>query len=418
MMLFLYIIGLIFSYPAYLIYFKRKTYYVNKKLSNRHIKGGAILLSNHKGFKDFMLYIYAFPFRKLYCLMSEKVFGLNKFLNIFIKALGGIRVNRDKYEFSFINQSVELLDKNKLLLIFPEGKLPTTPYLQKFYPSYIIIALKSGKPIIPIYTPGGYSFFKRNKMVVGTPIYITDYIKNDNPTKEEIDNANEKIREEVLKLERFYRRKELENRYHKTFQIKRFFGDNGKVVLFFIRLLFPMKIHFMGNNKEKIKEKNDLILVSNHQGFLDPLLIMNLYWRRRMNMLVADIVFDGHRLRSFLLRQIGCIRINRDKPSLETLKRCSDILSVGGILSIFPEGHINKSDELAEFKSGAAYFSLKNNTKILPVYIVPNTKLFHRSHLYLGEYIIPKDKPTSENILKLDEEIRCELNRLKEVALK
>ena len=66
----LYVIGLIFAYPAYFIYFKRKTYYLNKKLQSRHIKGGAILISNHKGFKDFMMYIYAFPFRKIYCLMS------------------------------------------------------------------------------------------------------------------------------------------------------------------------------------------------------------------------------------------------------------------------------------------------------------------------------------------------------------
>ena len=414
MMLFLYLFGFIFAYPAYLIYFKRKTYYVNKKISNRHIKGGALLISNHKGFKDFMLYIYAFPFRKIYCLMSEKVFGLSKFLNIFIKSLGGIRVDRTKYQFSFIDQSVELLNKDKLVLIFPEGKLPTANKIQSFYPSYIMIALKSNKPIIPIYTPGKYSFFHRNKMVIGTPIYITDYIKTPNPSKEEIDIANEKIREEILKLEKFYFQKELERKYHKTFQLKKLFGDTGKIILFFIRLLYPYKIHYAGDNNYKIKEKNDLLIVANHQSFLDPLLLMNLYWRRRMNMLVADVVFDGHKIRSFLLKQIGCIRIDRKKPSIKSLNLCNDILKGKGILSIFPEGRINKDNMFDDFKSGASYFSLKNNTKILPVYIVPNKKIFHKSHLYLGEYIMPKGKTNSENISLLNEEIKNEMKRIKE----
>ena len=412
----LYVIGAIFAYPAYLIYFKRKTYYVNKKIQSRHIKGGAILLSNHKGFKDFMLYIYAFPFRKLYCLMSEKVFGFGKVLNFLVRSLGGILVDRREYNFSFIEKSVELLNKNKLLIIFPEGKLPKAKTMGSFYPSYIMIALKSGKPIIPLYTPGGYSLFKRNKMVIGTPIYITDYINNPNPSKEEIDLANKKIREEILKLEKFYQYKEKRELYHKTFSLKKLSYDLSRPVFFYIRfLVLPFKIYNKGKHKYKLKEKENLILISNHTSFADPLLMYNLYWRRRIYMLIAGVVYENHKLRGKMLNKIGGIKVNREKPELETLRKCQDILEAGGVLSIFPEGHISRDQKIDEFKSGAGYFSLKTKTKILPVYIKPKKHFFGLYRLYLGEYIIPDDvKVTSENIASYNEKIRNELLLLQE----
>lgn len=403
----LYVIGLIFAYPAYFIYFKRKTYYLNKKLQSRHIKGGAILISNHKGFKDFMMYIYAFPFRKIYCLMSEKVFGISKVLNIFIKALGGILVDRRIHNFSFVDESVKLLNKNKLLVVFPEGKLPLTKFMGPFYPSYIMIALKSGKPIIPLYTPGGYSFFKRNKMVVGTPIYINDYIKNTNPTKEEIDYANNEIRNKVLELEKFYKYSLKRDKYHKKFSIKRLPYDLSRGIMLYIRLfVIPFKIYNKGYKKYKLKEKENLILISNHTSFNDPLLMYNLYWRRRINMIIADVVYNGHKIRGKLLNSIGGIKINRDKPSLEALKKCNDILEAGGVLSIFPEGHISRNEVLDKFEEGAAYFSIKNNTKILPIYIKKKRHFLGFHKLYLGEYIYPPKELTSESVKEYNEKIR------------
>ncbi len=409
-MLFLYIVGIIFIYPVYLLYFKRKTYYVNKKIQSRHIKGGAILLSNHKGFKDFMLYMCAFPFRKVYCLMSEKVFSFNKILNILIRSLGGIRVDRTKFEFSFIDKSVKLLNKNKLLLIFPEGKLPTSNTLGSFYPSYIMIALKSGKPIIPIYTPGEYKFFKRNKMVVGTPIYIRDYIKNENPTKEEIDYANNEIRKEILKLEKFYRYNVKRDKYHKAFKPSAFLCDLAKIILFLSRFGLFSKTYNKGKHNYKLKEKENMIIIANHTSFADPILLFRTFWRRRLKMIVADIVFNNHKLRSFLLRNLGCIKVNREKPSLSSLVEITDMLNCGCMLSIFPEGHINKDKELDDFKTGAAYFSLKTNTKILPIYIKPKEK--GRYKLYLGEYIYPSGNINTENINNYNNLIKEKINQL------
>jgi len=385
----LYVIGIILAWPMQLIFFKRKTYYVNKKVQSRRIKGGAILLSNHKSFKDFMVYIFAFPFRKVYCLMSEKVFGINKIVSFLSMVMGGILVDRRNYNFAFIEKSVEFLNKNKLLMVFPEGKLPTSSQMGSFYPSYIMIALKSGKPIIPLYTPGRYGMFKRARMVVGEPIYIRDYIKNDNPTKSEINDANIKIRKKMLELEVFCKKKMLEEKYHKLFSFRHILQDLGRLHVFFIDLIvLRFKRTNLGENKYKQKIKDNLIIVSNHISFSDPLIVMGTYLHRRQHMLVSEVVYDGHKFRSRALNDLGCIRIDRYNFDVEAMEKCEDILIGKGVVSLFPEGHISR-EGLSEFKMGAAYLSLKTNTKILPLYIEYKNRGFYRFIVHYGEIIDP-----------------------------
>ena len=177
--------------------------------------------------------------------------------------------------------------------------------------------------------------------------------------------------------------------------------------MFYIRFfVIPFKVYNKGEKKYKLKEKENLILISNHTSFNDPLLMYNLYWRRRINMIIADVVYEGHKLRGKLLNGIGGIKINRDKPSLEALKRCNDILEAGGVLSIFPEGHISRNEVIDKFEEGAAYFSIKNNTKILPFYIKKKKHLIGRHKIYLGEYIYPPKELTNESISEYTELLR------------
>ena len=410
-MWFLYVTGIITIYPVWLLFFKLKTYYVDRRVQSRRIKGGAIIISNHKSFKDFMMYLCAFPFRKIYCLMSEKVYGINKMVSYLSTVLGGIRVDRRDFNFKFIEKSVELLNKNKLLMVFPEGKMPTTKIMGPFYPSYIMIALKANKPIIPIYTPGRYGFFKRGRMVVGKPIYIKDLIKSDVPSKEEIDKANKFIRNEVLKLQDLCNKKMLCEKYHKKFSFRYFFHDLGRLHIFFIDLIvLRFKRYNLGEKKYKQKFKNNLIITSNHLSFSDPLIIMGTYLRRRMHMLVSEVVYDNHPIRSKALNGLGCIRIDRDNYDADAVEKCEDILNGNGLISLFPEGHISR-DGLSEFKHGAAYLSLKCNTCILPMYIKYKDRGFYRFNVYYGDIIDPND---FKDIVKKSDKIIAMTNKLYE----
>ena len=417
MMWFLYVLGILMVWPIHLIFFKTKVYYEDKKKQSRRIKGGAILISNHRSFKDFMMYMLMFPGRKVYCLMSELVFGLSKITAYLSKCLGGILVDRNTYNLDFIDQSVDVLNKNKLLMVFPEGRIATTEKLLKFHTSYIMIAIKSGKPIIPLFTMGKYGLFKRARMIVGTPIYVTDYIKGTNPTKEELEYVNKIIKDKMLELEKMMKDKYNRERYHKKFYLPNLFYDLGRLQVYAMRLFVPFRRKNLGPKREKLKVKDSLIVVANHRSFRDPLLVMNAYSTRRMHMLVAEAVYDGHKLRGHLLNGIGCIRIDRRIFDFAAMNKCVDILNGGGVVSLFPEGHLSKT-ETDDFKCGASFLSLETGAKILPLYIKAPKHKCGCSHIYFGDFIYPEGSVNIENINKTNEKIRSAILALEEEALK
>ena len=177
------------GYIPQLFYFRKKVYYVNKKQSNRFIKGSAIIVSNHKRLFDFVLYMYLFLNRDIYTVIGEVMFKKGKLFSWFLKKLGGIKVERDAYDFGFLSKCVNLLNKGKVVEIFPEGRLPlkeeTT--LLEFKPSFVYLALESGAPIIPIYTNGSYAKKARTKVVIGEQIYAQDLYDSNKSDKENID---------------------------------------------------------------------------------------------------------------------------------------------------------------------------------------------------------------------------------------
>ena len=83
---------------------RTKIYYEDKKAQSRRIKGKAIIMSNHTSVYDFALYLFVFFFRTLRFQMAEVLFQ-KKLLSLFLKLMGGIKVDRNSHDFSFIDKS-------------------------------------------------------------------------------------------------------------------------------------------------------------------------------------------------------------------------------------------------------------------------------------------------------------------------
>ena len=172
-----------------IFYFRKKVYYVNKKTQSRRIKGKAIIVSNHKRLFDFVLLMYLFLGRDIYTIIGEQMYRKNKLFSWFLNKIGGIKVERDAYDFSFLGKAIELLNKGKVIEIFPEGRLPLKEEkdLLPFKPSFVYLALESGAPIIPIYTNGSYAKKERAKVVIGEPIDAQALYNDTLTEKENID---------------------------------------------------------------------------------------------------------------------------------------------------------------------------------------------------------------------------------------
>ena len=196
------------GFPGEVIFYRKKIYYEDKKASNRKIKGGAIIISNHTDIYDYPLMMYTFPGRNLHVLVAEITYDMNSFMKWLLKGLGAIRVDRNNHDFAFMSQTTELLKKNKVVLIYPESRLPNEDekdHLLEFKPSYIYSALESGAPIVPVYTNGIYGRQKklkkdRARVMVGKKIYVRDLYDSNKSEKENIESINAFVKNRILEL--------------------------------------------------------------------------------------------------------------------------------------------------------------------------------------------------------------------------
>ncbi|MGI6781463.1 MAG: lysophospholipid acyltransferase family protein [Acholeplasmataceae bacterium] len=187
--------------PAFFA-FRKKTYYVDKKSQGRKIKGGAIIISNHTSVYDVALHLFVFCSGVIRPLIAEVMYRKNIFLTLFLKQLGGIKVNREDYDFSFMAKTIDIINKGQKALIFPESRLPREgeTELLEFKPSFVYIALQTNAPIIPVYTNGSYMNKKRARLIIGEKIYLHDLYDESKSEQENISYLTNYVREYILTL--------------------------------------------------------------------------------------------------------------------------------------------------------------------------------------------------------------------------
>ena len=185
------------GFIPYVFYYRVKKYYVNKPKKRKY---PAVLISNHTSVMDFPLYMYLYVRRTVRPLAAEILYKKNKFISFTLNNIGAIKVDRDAFDFTFIEKSIEALNKGHDVLIFPESRIPTNNELLEFKSSFVEIVLEADVPIIPLYTNGSYAKKKRAKIIVGEEIYLSKLYDNNLSKKENIQNLTNYVRNTIIDL--------------------------------------------------------------------------------------------------------------------------------------------------------------------------------------------------------------------------
>ncbi len=108
------------------------------------------------------------------------------------------------------------------------------------------------------------------------------------------------------------------------------------------------------------------IVVSNHQSFVDILLISHLPWE--MKWLSKDAFF-GYPFVGWMMRMAGDIKLVRGErdSAKQAMEAMRDRLSKKVSVMIFPEGTRSRDGELQPFKNGAFRLAIETKTPILPL---------------------------------------------------
>ena len=137
-------------------------------------KGKAILVCNHYSNSDVVV-LGTTIFRKQHFLGKKELFK-NKFNSWFLKKMGAIPIDRNAVDLKAIKSCLNVLKKDKLLTIFPEGtRNKTEEALLEIKNGAGMIAVKSGAPIVPLWLEKKPKAFRRNKLIIGEPISMEEY---------------------------------------------------------------------------------------------------------------------------------------------------------------------------------------------------------------------------------------------------
>lgn len=190
------------AYPVQLPVFRTKITYEDKRVQSRRIKGAAIVVSNHTTVWDYAVWMFVFFGRTLRAQMAEVLFE-KPVLGLFLKWMGGLRVDRNAHEYGFMAQSLSILQRGGVVEIYPESRLPLKGEQRPlpFKPGAAYLALISGAPVIPVFTNGAYFSKRRARVVIGKPLYAADFADEGLSEKENLERISAVFRDKIISLE-------------------------------------------------------------------------------------------------------------------------------------------------------------------------------------------------------------------------
>lgn len=144
------------------------------------------------------------------------------------------------------------------------------------------------------------------------------------------------------------------------------------------------------NDAARERIRGGALVIANHIGFFDPVYLHCAVWYRRMHFVCLQQFFDSSW--GWFFRAVHCIPIDKKNVGIESVREIIRHLKAGGIVSMFPEGHVNDgSGELDAFKSGAVLMALRGGAPVLPVYIRPKKHWYDRLIMVIGQRVDVKE---------------------------
>lgn len=201
----------------------------------------------------------------------------------------------------------------------------------------------------------------------------------------------------------------------RLFDLRRLPQDMARLVCACLVPLYRMKRLTPEGEKYRGLLRGGAVVAANHRSFQDPFVVGVTFWYRRMFFLVAEIVMVGW-LRRLLLKGVGAVEIDRNGADIEAVRKSVDILKRGHLLTVFPQGGISHTEDVAAIKSGAVLMALQAGVPIIPMHIFPAAHWYSRRRVVIGKTIDPKDYvtrkfPTTGDIEKITGVLMAEMNR-------
>ena len=165
---------------------------------------------------------------------------------------------------------------------------------------------------------------------------------------------------------------------------------------------------------QHVPRTGGVLLVSNHQSFLDPILL-GVRLPRSLSYMARSELFEVNPVFTWLIRSLGAFPVRQTGSAAGAIKEAVERLQEGRALNIYPEGSRTETGEIGPMEKGVALVIRKAKVPVVPVAIdgsyeawTKGTKLFrpHPIRLLFGPPMDLGDKRPDEMVGTIDRTIR------------
>lgn len=149
-------------------------------------------------------------------------------------------------------------------------------------------------------------------------------------------------------------------------------------------------------NRLKVEGRNNIpddgpfMIVSNHLSYFDPPIVV-VSFNRPAGFIAKKELYNNPWFTT-LIKFLGAIKIDRDKPSLSTIRAVKKVLQAGWSVGIFIEGTRNRTPGiLGTPHLGPAYLAWSNKVRILPVGLLNTNNRKSGALVRFGKVIEPSE---------------------------
>ena len=171
-----------------------------------------------------------------------------------------------------------------------------------------------------------------------------------------------------------------------------------RVIQYALQILFPIWFRYRAKGLENIPPSGGGLVLSNHQSFLDPLLL-GLPLKRPISFMARDSLFRIPVI-GWILRNTYVFPINRSAATTSSIRNAIDRMQRGYLVGLFPEGTRSEDGSVSELKPGVIALLRRTELPIYPVGIdgayeaMPRGALVPRMKricVVFGEPILPEE---------------------------